>query len=218
MPSAHQESRRFLLPLIVALILLVAASCALPSAALATGPLAALTFLAAVFVLFFFRDPDRIIPPDPALIVAAADGLVVGVEEMDEPDFALGRRQRVAIFLSVFDVHVNRSPVGGRVVKTAYKPGSFLDVRHVDASTRNEALSWLLETERGPVAVRQIAGLVARRIVPWAREGSALERGQRFGMIRFGSRTEVFLPTTCQVLVKPGDRVQGAATPIARWN
>jgi len=170
-----------------------------------------------LFVCYFFRDPDRAIPSDPAIIVAAADGLVVSVEEMDEPDFQLGRRQRIAIFLSVFDVHVNRSPVAGRVKKTTYKAGQFLDVRHVDASTRNEALAWLIETEHGPVAVRQIAGLVARRIVAWAKEGSALERGDRFGMIRFGSRTEVFLPTNCTVLVKPGDRVQGAATPIARW-
>jgi phosphatidylserine decarboxylase len=140
------------------------------------------------------------------------------VEEMDEPDFQLGRRQRIAVFLSVFDVHVNRSPVAGRVKKTLHQAGLFLDVRHVDASTRNEALSWLIETGHGPVAVRQIAGLVARRIVPWSKEGSALARGERFGMIRFGSRTEVFLPMTCTVLVKPGDRVQGAATPIARWS
>jgi phosphatidylserine decarboxylase len=218
MPSAHQESRRFLLPLIVALILLVVLAFALPGTAFVAGPLAALVFLLVVFVLFFFRDPERAVPPDPNIIVAAADGLVVSVEEMDEPDFALGRRQRVAIFLSVFDVHVNRSPVEGRVLKTTYKTGSFLDVRHADASTHNEALSWLLETDHGPVAVRQIAGLVARRIVAWAREGSALERGQRFGMIRFGSRTEIFLPASCQVLVKVGDRVQGAATPIARWS
>ena len=87
----------------------------------------------------------------------------------------------------------------------------------MDASTHNEALAWLLETAHGPVAVRQIAGLVARRIVPWAEEGSNLKRGQRFGMIRFGSRTEVFLPVGCTPLVKPGDRVEGAATPIARW-
>jgi phosphatidylserine decarboxylase len=139
------------------------------------------------------------------------------VEEYDEPDFHLGPMLRIAVFLSVFDVHVNRSPVAGTVNATVYKAGQFLDVRHPDSSTRNECRSWWLETAHGPVAVRQIAGLVARRIVAWAEEGSVLERGQRFGMIRFGSRTEVFLPIGCVPLVKPGDRVEGAATPIARW-
>ncbi len=169
------------------------------------------------FVCYFFRDPERAVPADPAIIVSAADGLVVGVDEMEEPDFHLGPMIRVAVFLSVFDVHINRSPVEGVVRSSVYKAGQFLDVRHPDSSTRNECRSWWIDTPGGPVAVRQIAGLVARRIVAWAREGSVLERGQRFGMIRFGSRTEVFLPLACTVLVKPGDRVQGAATPIARW-
>jgi len=218
MPSAHRESVRFVVPLVVALVLIALSAVYWPAGRVVAGAVLVLLAGLTAFVLFFFRDPERAIPPDRNLIVAAADGLVVSVEEMEEPDFALGRRQRIAIFLSVFDVHVNRSPVAGRVSKTSYKAGSFLDVRHADASTQNEALSWLLETEHGPVAVRQIAGLVARRIVAWAREGSALERGQRFGMIRFGSRTEIFLPASCQVLVKVGDRVEGAATPIARWN
>ncbi len=212
---------RFGLPLgILTAVLIVAASLfhAQPVLQLCLAVGLFISALLLGFVLFFFRDPERVVPPDPAIIVSAADGLVVGVEEMDEPDFQLGRRLRISVFLSVFDVHVNRSPVAGRVLKTEHKAGEFLDVRHPDCTTRNEALSWLLDTEHGPVAVRQIAGLVARRIVAWSREGSTLARGERFGMIRFGSRTEVFLPVTCQALVKPGDRVQGAATPIARWN
>jgi phosphatidylserine decarboxylase len=217
MPSARQESLRFVIPLLVVAVLLLAAAITENIFRYITIPLLVLELGLTAFVLYFFRDPEREVPADPTIIVAAADGLVVGVEEMEEPDFQLGRRLRIAIFLSVFDVHINRSPVEGRVKKTTYKAGQFLDVRHVDASTRNEALAWLLETEHGSVAVRQIAGLVARRIVPWAKEGSALARGQRFGMIRFGSRTEVFLPVGCTPLVKPGDRVQGAATPIARW-
>jgi len=170
-----------------------------------------------LFISYFFRDPERPLPTDPNVIVSAADGLVVGVEEYDEPDFHLGPMLRISVFLSVFDVHVNRSPVAGVVHSTVYKAGKFLDVRHPESSTRNECRSWWIDTGHGPVAVRQIAGLVARRIVAWAREGSVLERGQRFGMIRFGSRTEVFLPIGCIPLVKPGDRVEGAATPIARW-
>jgi phosphatidylserine decarboxylase len=217
MPSAQRESNRFIIPLVLVLVLLAFLRAYWPEQGLLVDVMIALTLGLTCFVFYFFRDPEREVPADPAIIVSAADGLVVSVEEMDEPDFQLGRTQRIAVFLSVFDVHVNRSPVQGRVKKTTYKSGSFLDVRHVDASTRNEALAWLIETEHGPVAVRQIAGLVARRIVAWAHEGSALARGGRFGMIRFGSRTEVFLPLACTVLVKPGDRVQGAATPIARW-
>lgn len=179
--------------------------------------LALLVFGLFFFVLYFFRDPERIVPADEKIIVSAADGMVVDIVEMDEPDFKLGKMKRVAVFLSVFDVHINRSPVEGRVKSTTYKAGDFLDVRHPDSSIRNECRSWYLETSHGPVAVRQIAGLVARRIVAWSKEGDTVARGFRFGMIRFGSRTEVFLPLECTVLVKPGDRVQGAATPIARW-
>jgi phosphatidylserine decarboxylase len=218
MPSAVKESRRFVVPLVLVLILLAITSALWPEGWLLVDPVLVLVLGLTCFVLFFFRDPDRVVPADPNIIVSAADGLVVSVEEMDEPDFQLGRRLRIAVFLSVFDVHVNRSPVAGRVKKTSYRTGKFLDVRHADASTHNEALAWLFETEHGPIAVRQIAGLVARRIVAWSKEGSLLARGERFGMIRFGSRTEVFLPTSCTPLVKPGDRVQGAATPIARWS
>jgi phosphatidylserine decarboxylase len=201
MPSARQESRRFLLPLRIVGLLLVAAAFVWPAFRPPAVLLVLLNLLLLGFVRFFFRDPERAVPTDPTLIVSAADGLVVSVDEMDEPDFQLGVRRRIAVFL-----------------RTSHKPGEFLDVRHPECSTRNEALSWLVETAHGPVAVRQIAGLVARRIVAWTKEGATLSRGERFGMIRFGSRTEVFLPVTCQVLVKPGDRVQGALTPIARWN
>ena len=182
--------------------------------------LGALGFLLAVllmFVCYFFRDPERLVPADENIIVSAADGLVVGIDEMEEPDFHLGPMVRVAVFLSVFDVHINRTPCDGTVKSTIYKAGKFLDVRHPQSSQLNEARAWRLETPHGDIAVRQIAGLIARRIVAWAGEGTPLTRGQRFGMIRFGSRTEVFLPAECTILVKIGDRVQGAATPIARW-
>jgi phosphatidylserine decarboxylase len=217
MPSARQEARRFIIPLVAfcgaCLVGLVVWFWTWPVVA----PLLVLAIGLTIFVNYFFRDPERPVPADPKVIVSAADGLVVGVEEYDEPDFHLGPMLRISVFLSVFDVHVNRSPVEGTVHATVYKAGKFLDVRHPESSTRNEARAWWIETAYGPVAVRQIAGLVARRIVAWAGEGSNLARGQRFGMIRFGSRTEVFLPIGCVPLVKPGDRVEGAATPIARW-
>jgi len=219
MPSARKEALRFLIPLVLLMSLSLAAQRIVHGTPVHLLLDAMFLFCVALifFVLYFFRDPERVVPPDEAIIVAAADGLVVSVEEMEEPDFHLGPMIRIAVFLSVFDVHINRSPVSGVVKSTVYKAGQFLDVRHPDSSTRNECRSWWLETPGGPVAVRQIAGLIARRIVAWAEEGSAVERGQRFGMIRFGSRTEVFLPVECTVLVKPGDRVAGAATPIARW-
>jgi phosphatidylserine decarboxylase len=219
MPSAKKEARRFLVPLALLLILSVVGHAIMRErfVTLALDFLFLLLVALIFFVIYFFRDPERLVPDDETLIVSAADGLVVGVEEIEEPDFHLGPMIRVAVFLSVFDVHVNRSPVAGIVKSTVYKAGQFLDVRHPDSSTRNECRSWWLETARGSVAVRQIAGLIARRIVAWSGEGAALERGQRLGMIRFGSRTEVFLPVECTVLVKPGDRVAGASTPIARW-
>jgi phosphatidylserine decarboxylase len=219
MPSAHKESLRFAIPLIVVFIALQGVL-RLTDSPLFHLIIAIVELLIAgllCFIVYFFRDPERIVPADEKIIVSAADGLVVDVLEMDEPDFGLGKMKRVAVFLSVFDVHVNRSPVLGTVKATKYKTGDFLDVRHPDSSIRNECKSWYLETAQGPVAVRQIAGLVARRIVAWSKEGDTVARGFRFGMIRFGSRTEVFLPLECTVLVKPGDRVAGAATPIARW-
>ena len=219
MPSARKESLRFLVPLLF-LVILSRVGREFMSGIhvhMALDAIFILLLASIVFVAFFFRDPDREIPTDENIIVSAADGLVVSVDEYDEPDFHMGPMIRIAVFLSVLDVHVNRSPVVGEVKSTVYKAGEFLDVRHPESSTRNECRSWWIETKRGPVAVRQIAGLVARRIVAWAAEGDTLTRGQRFGMIRFGSRTEVFLPIGCVPLVKPGDRVAGAATPIARW-
>ena len=222
MPSAHKEMLRFGIPLAVLMaLLLFVVLPLLPGtwliAKIGLGLAGLCVALLLGFVCYFFRDPERLVPADQALIVSAADGLVVGVEQIEEPDFHLGPMIRIAVFLSVFDVHVNRSPVDAVVKSTVYKAGKFLDVRHPDSSTRNECRSWWLETAHGSVAVRQIAGLIARRIVAWSGEDATLARGQRLGMIRFGSRTEVFLPVECTVLVKPGDRVQGASTPIARW-
>ncbi|HUB67035.1 MAG TPA: phosphatidylserine decarboxylase [Candidatus Methylacidiphilales bacterium] len=217
MSPASQEARRFLFPLHLTNALLFVTWWLWPWTWPEVLGLFTLFILLALFIGYFFRDPERTVPSDPNLIVSAADGLVTGVDEMDEPDFRLGRMRRIAVFLSVFDVHVNRAPFEARVTKTAYKPGKFLDARHPDASTGNECLAWRLESSRGPVAIRQIAGLIARRIVAWSGEGKAVARGERIGMIRFGSRTEVFVPLECAILVKPGDRVKGAATPIARW-
>ena len=219
MSLARKEARRFIYPLhFLNLLFFIGVWLPGPWIWIVSLVLFVLGLLLAFFISFFFRDPIRILPDDdPRLIISAADGLVVSVEEYDEPDFHLGPMHRIAVFLSVLDVHVNRCPIDATVKSTVYRAGRFLDARHLDASTANECRAWWLESPRGPVVVRQIAGLIARRIVAWAQEGSVLRRGEHLGMIRFGSRTEVFVPIECAVLVKPGDRVAGARTPIARW-
>jgi phosphatidylserine decarboxylase len=217
MSSARQESRRFLFPLHALNTALFLAWWLFPATWPVTVPLFLVFCGLAIFIGFFFRDPERAVPADPAIIVSGADGLVTHVDEIDEPEFGLGRMKRVSVFLSVFDVHVNRAPVEGRVVASIYKPGQFLDARHADASRLNEFRAWHFTTSRGPVTLRQVAGLIARRIVPFVADGATVQRGERLGLIRFGSRTDVLMPLECTVLVKVGDRVQGAASPLARW-
>jgi phosphatidylserine decarboxylase len=169
-----------------------------------------------VFSLFFFRDPDRVAPPDPADVVAAADGVVVDVVEMVEPEVLKTPMIRIAIFLSVFDVHTNRAPMDGRITYSERHVGKFLDARHPDAATLNEWRTWVFERGATTLVVRQITGAIARRIVAWSKPGDTLKKGERFGMIRFGSRTEIFVPMGSVITVKGGDRVQGGASVVAR--
>lgn len=168
------------------------------------------------FTLHFFRDPERGIPEDPRDIVAPADGTVADV--IDGASAPAGYLPlRIGIFLSVLDVHVNRAPIAGSVVSTEQRNGRYLDARHPDASALNAFRNWIFEGEAHRVAVRQITGAIARRIVPWSRPGDVLAKGHRFGMIRFGSRTELFLPPGCEILVEPGQRVKGGSTVVARF-
>jgi phosphatidylserine decarboxylase len=172
------------------------------------------------FVLSFFRDPERAVPEDPAALVSPADGTVTHVGLVEEPDFPDGLAFRVSIFLSVFNVHVNRVPRTGRVVAVRYFPGRYLDARHRDCAVLNEQL-WIdfedAATGR-PVRIKQIAGAIARRIVCWLRPGEEVQAGMRLGMIKFGSRTEVLLPAdlAVEVRVKVGDKVQGGRTVLLR--
>jgi phosphatidylserine decarboxylase len=169
------------------------------------------------FVFWFFRDPPRMISPDPHLIVAPADGTVVEVRPVTEPLFLRGEAQLVAIFLSVFDVHVQRAPVASQIRWVQYQPGQFLDARHPQAGARNEARMIGLETPDGfRCVVRQVAGLIARRIVGWAGEGATLAKGDRLGMIRFGSRVELYLPPGTAITVTVGEHVKGGETILAR--
>lgn len=175
-----------------------------------------LPILLVFFCINFFRDPVRSISSDPNDIVSAADGTVVEIEEMEETEVTQKRMKRIAVFLSVFNVHVNRTPYEGKVVFSKHYPGTYLDARNPECSKKNEAMTWAFEGPGTIFVVRQITGAIARRIVPWAKLGDDLKKGDRFGMIRFGSRTEVYVPLDCKVAVKIGDKVHGGATVIAR--
>jgi phosphatidylserine decarboxylase len=167
-----------------------------------------------LFVVFFFRDPERTPPPDPNLIVSPADGRVVGIVE---ESFNGRPGHRISVFLSVFDVHVNRSPVGGRITAIEYRTGKFYAAMRGRASAENEQNSFHVQTDRGEVVFTQIAGWVARRIVVWKAVGDSLVRGERIGMIRFGSRMDIWLPEDAEILVKPGGSVAGGSSVLARW-
>ncbi len=164
----------------------------------------------------FFRDPDRAAPTDPNIIVAAADGTVMDIVEMTENEVLKSKSRRVGIFLSVFDVHTNRAPIHGRVIYRQHRLGLCLDARRPDCSEKNESMTWAFQNALVTVVVRQITGAIARRIVAWAKVGDDLKTGERFGMIRFGSRTELYLPLSATILVRVGEHVAGGATPIAR--
>ncbi|MEU4401645.1 phosphatidylserine decarboxylase [Micromonospora orduensis] len=174
--------------------------------ALAAGPVAA-----------FFRDPERDVPEDPNAVVASADGQVLSVQRLHDERFGDGEWLRIAVFLSVLDVHVNRAPVAGKVVDYFVADGGFVNAMKPDAE-HNVAAYTVLDTARGTVVVAQRTGLIARRIVQRAPIGALLAKGERFGLIRFGSRTDVYLPAdAADPLVGPGDKVVGGATVIARW-
>ena len=174
-------------------------------------------FLLLIFsTLAFFRDPDRAAPADPNLIVAAADGTVTDIVEVDENEILKKRSRRIGIFLSIFDVHTNRAPIDGRIIYRQHRQGLCLDARRPECSEKNESMTWAFQNSRVTIVVRQLTGAVARRIVAWSQIGDELKKGDRFGMIRFGSRTEVYLPLAATVLVKMGDHVSGGLTIIAR--
>src|SRR4051812_45203332 len=177
----------------------------------------ALIFLVLIaYTFYFFRDPDRESPADPKTIVAAADGVVADIVEIDEPDLLKTKTRRVGIFLSIFDVHTNRAPIDGKIIYRQHREGLCLDARSADCANKNEAMTWGFENPRALIVVRQLTGAIARRIVAWADVGDELLKGERFGMIRFGSRTELYLPLEAEVLVKTGDHVSGGSTVIAR--
>ena len=176
----------------------------------------ALSLLLTLFVLYFFRNPERTPPADPRAVVAPADGTVIVAERVAETPLGC-ESLKISIFMSVFNVHVNRVPFDGTVLDVFYHQGSFFDARDGRSSCENERNGIVLEIAGGVrIAFVQIAGLIARRIISYARVGDLLVRGERYGLIRFGSRVDVYLPLNVEPLVKPGDKTVSGETVLAR--
>ena len=168
-----------------------------------------------LFVFYFFRDPQRAVPSDPSAVVSPADGHVL--EIVDESlDGVMGHR--ISIFLAIWDVHVQRAPVSGRVGSVVYKPGKFYAAMRSAASVENEQNIITVETPVGGLVFKQIAGAIARRVICWKREGEIISSGERIGLIRFGSRVDVWLPMEAEVAVRLKQKVKGGESLLAKWN
>ncbi|MGA2508975.1 MAG: phosphatidylserine decarboxylase [Candidatus Acidiferrales bacterium] len=168
-----------------------------------------------LFVFYFFRDPERAIPSEAGAVVSPADGHVV--EIVDEPlDGQMGHR--VSIFLSIWDVHVQRAPVAGRIANVVYRPGRFYGAYRSAASTENEQNVIYMDTPQGTLVFKQIAGAIARRVICWKSKGEAVARGERVGLIRFGSRVDMWLPMEAAIVVRRGQMVYGGESILAKWN
>ncbi|HVJ50366.1 phosphatidylserine decarboxylase family protein [Desulfitobacterium sp.] len=169
-----------------------------------------------LFVLYFFRNPERKIPDDALTLVSPADGVVMDVERVFEERLFKGESIRIRIFLSLFNVHVNRSPIDGKVIYRSYREGKMLPAFKSHASELNEKNFIGIENEHLRILVTQVTGFVARRIVCWVKDGDMLTKGERFGLIKFGSCTEIFLPPDVEVIVSAGDKVRGGETIVGR--
>ncbi len=175
---------------------------------------AAVLIFLALFVFSFFRDPERVIPAEPGALVSPGDGRVVVVTDEEHE----GRQgKRVSIFLAVWNVHVNRSPAAGTIRNLEYRPGKFLAAMRERASLENEQNVFTLVTDAGEVVFKQIAGLIARRVVSWKKTGEKVARGERIGLVRFGSRVDLWVPKEAEILVRVGENVKGGSSVLARW-
>ena len=183
-------------------------------ARLVDGRLAGLLFL---FCLNFFRDPDRPVPAGDDVVVAAADGVVSEIIETEENEVLKTRCRRVGIFLSVFDVHVNKAPIAGKITYRQHHPGLFLDARNAACSEKNEALTWAFEGARATLVVCLLTGAIARRIVPWVTAGETVPRSERISLIQYGSRCDLYLPLSVKIHVKLGAKVKGGESIVASF-
>ena len=200
-----KDGYRFVLPLLCA---------GLAAAAVGWKITAAILLALCAGTAFFFRDPQRTPPADGEVVVSPADGRVMEVKE-EALNGCAGRR--ISIFLSILNVHVNRSPMAGRVIKVEYRRGRFYNAMRSRASVDNEQNIIHLQTERGEIVFKQIAGAIARRVVCWKRPGEEVKLGERIGLIRFGSRMDVWLPQEAEIVARPGQHVAGGVSVLARW-
>jgi len=176
-------------------------------------PAAVLIFLGG-FIFYFFRDPERSIPVDPATVVSPADGKVV---EIISEDLDSRSGTRISIFLSIWNVHVQRAPVAGRIAEVIYRPGRFFGAYRARASGENEQNVIYIDTPQGILVFKQIAGAIARRVLCWKRKGEIVARGERVGLIRFGSRVDIWLPVEAEIIVRRGQMVKGGESVLAKW-
>lgn len=200
-----KDAYRFAIP-----PLALGAVCLIPGWKWAAG---ILIFLG-LFILYFFRDPSRAVPPDPDLVVAPADGRIV---EIVDEEFESRPGRRISIFLSIWDVHVQRAPLAGRICKVEYRPGKFYGAYRSAASRENEQNVIYINTPKATIIVKQIAGAIARRVLCWKHEGDEVAIGERIGMIRFGSRVDIWLPVEAEIAVRRGQFAKGGETILAKW-
>jgi phosphatidylserine decarboxylase len=177
-------------------------------------PAAILPLIMLLFVIYFFRDPERTIAVGENVLLSPADGTVMDITDVYDETFINGKAKKVTIFLSIFNVHLNRSPISGKVAFTSYRPGKYLPAFKSHASELNERNTIAIENEKTKVIVHQITGILARRIVCWSKRGDILRQGERFGLIKFGSCTEIIVPYDVEIKVHKGDTVRGGITVI----
>jgi phosphatidylserine decarboxylase len=212
----HREGQRLSIWLFVVLAILVAAVLCLSASPWVQITVTFASFLLWVFVLRFFRDPKRK-APEEGFVYAPADGRVVVLEKTNESEYFNDERIQVSVFMSVWNVHINWYPVPGQVTYYQYHPGKYLIARHPKSSVLNERNTLVVKTGSGmEILTRQIAGIVARRIISYVVQGKNVKLGDEMGFIRFGSRVDIFLPADSEILVKPGQKVRGLATPLAK--
>jgi phosphatidylserine decarboxylase len=207
-----KEGFKFIIPALA--IWLISFAFWIYSSEMAVLPIAVIFFIISLFFLFFFRDPARRIPEGEDLILSAADGKVISIQPFENSEFVEGKGNLVSVFMSVFNVHVNRAPVSAGVKYLKYNPGKFFPAFQDKASSENEQTELGLENDRGRIIVKQIAGIIARRIVCKVKSGDTVKAGHRFGMIQFGSRVDLFLPAKVSIKVKLGQKVKAGETII----
>ncbi len=213
----HREGYAIILGTTVFLVALNALVSWLAGEGAITSTVLALSLIFFILIVQFFRDPNRTIPQGENLIIAPADGKVVVIEEVEEPEYFKDKRKQVSIFMSPINVHVNRVPVSGEVVYSQYHPGKYLVAWHPKSSTENERTTVVLKQGNKEILFRQIAGALAKRIVNYAKPGMQYQMGQEYGFIKFGSRIDLYLPLDAEVMVNLEQKTTGGETIIAKW-